>query len=211
MTKGQYLKQRMLRKRGKRKLIGNLVVIYIIFMTLLSCSIFNFKGDTTKEHVEVNESYNETIKPQPLKQDKEDVMIESEYPDFKYSKDWNSKDCYLLAKIAMAEAEGCDIKTKEMVILVVLNRVWSEEFPDTVEEVIFQEVNGVHQFTPVADGRWNKVEPNEECWEALNVVMKSQYDFSEGALYFESCKDKDNWHSRNLELVYEHKGMRFYK
>lgn len=29
--------------------------------------------------------------------------------------------------------------------------------------------------------------------------------------YFENCTDEDNWHSRNLEYLYESEGIRFYK
>ena len=43
-----------------------------------------------------------------------------------------------LAKLAMAEAEGEDTEGKALVILVVLNRVQSEGFPDTVEDVILE-------------------------------------------------------------------------
>lgn len=63
------------------------------------------------------------------------------------SMDWDKDDSYLLCKIAMAEAESEGVKGKALVMLVVLNRVWSNEFPDTIEEVIFQK----NQFSPVAN------------------------------------------------------------
>lgn len=111
----------------------------------------------------------------------------------------------------MAEAEGCSIKCKERVILVVLNRVWDDRFPDTIYDVIHENYNGVYQFTPISNGRWDRVEPNEECYQAVENIMKNPYDESEGALYFESCENEDNWHSRNLEYLYEIDGIRFYK
>lgn len=74
------------------------------------------------------------------------------------SMDWDKDDSYLLCKIAMAEAESEGVKGKALVMLVVLNRVWSDEFPDTIEEVIFQK----NQFSPVANGRYDAVEPDEE-------------------------------------------------
>lgn len=55
------------------------------------------------------------------------------------SMDWDEKESYLLAKIAMAEAEAEDTEGKALVMLVVLNRVLGDnEFPDTIEEVIYQ-------------------------------------------------------------------------
>lgn len=122
------------------------------------------------------------------------------------------EDKYLLAKIAMAEAEGESLDAKVMVIFVVLNRVESDEpyFPDTVEEVIFQKLDGVYQFTPVGDGRWNRVEPNAECWEAVDIVNTTENDISQGALYFEACSG-ESWHSRNLEFICQMDNTRFYK
>lgn len=117
---------------------------------------------------------------------------------------FTEKEKYMLAKIAMTEAEGCRIKAKELVIHTVLSRIKSDMFPNTVEEVIFQK----NQFTPISDGRWNKVEPNEECWQALENVLSSSE--SKDILFFESCKG-DSWHNKNLKLVCEEDGMRFYK
>ena len=122
------------------------------------------------------------------------------------SRDLDADDSYLLAKIAMAEAEGEDIEGKALVILVVLNRVWTDEFPGTIHDVIYQK----NQFSPIANGRFDRVEPDDECYEALEMVM-SGWDESDGALYFESEKSADNWHSRHLEYLFTHGGHRFYK
>lgn len=165
--------------------------------------------DDAKADVSYGITKLETIEP-AVQEPTYDVS-EPSFPKFAYSKDWGAHDSYLLAKIAMAEAESCDTYTKTLVILVVLNRVWSDDFPNTIEDVIYQEVNGVHQFTPIADGRWDSVEPDDDSWNAVQQVLKAAYDYSEGALYFESCANADNWHSNNLEFLYESCGMRFYK
>lgn len=88
------------------------------------------------------------------------------------SMDWDKDDSYLLCKIAMAEAESEGVKGKALVMLVVLNRVWSDEFPDTIEEVIFQK----NQFSPVANGRYDAVEPDEECYEALKLIQVDHWN-----------------------------------
>ena len=144
---------------------------------------------------------------------KEVEEIEMEmYPQFEYDKDWNEKEEYLLAKIAMAEAEGENLYTKTFVILTVLNRVHSNQFGNTIKEVIFEKIGNTYQFSPVMpNGRWWNIEPNEECYEAVQVVKEAMYDYSGGALYFESCSNEDNWHSRNLEYLYQNGNMRFYK
>ena len=122
------------------------------------------------------------------------------------SMDWDKDDSYMLCKIAMAEAESEGVEGKALVMLVVLNRVWSEEFPDTIEEVIFQK----NQFSPVANGRYDEVEPDKECYEALEMIQVEHWNESQDALYFESKSDS-KWHSENLEFLFKYGRHYFYK
>lgn len=121
------------------------------------------------------------------------------------SMDWDADDAYLLAKIAMSEAEGEDTEGKALVILVVLNRVWSDEFPDSISEVIYQK----GQFSPVSNGRFDRVEPDEDCYRALELVQVERWDESHGALYFESVSASD-WHRKNLSFLFKHGNHYFY-
>lgn len=202
------VRQRIINRSTRRLIIANAIVILLIMIVTL-CLVTNSmeKVQATNTN-EAKESKVEIADPIEA----EEYPFElSEYPTFTYSKDWDAKDSYLLAKIVMAEAEGCSIKCKERVILVVLNRVWDDRFPDTIYDVIHENYNGIYQFTPTQDGRWDRVEPNEECYQAVENITKNPYDESEGALYFESCENEDNWHSQNLEYLYEIDGIRFYK
>lgn len=211
----QSVKQRRIRQRNlERVTCKNLVWHVIIIIIMMIVALCNMSRLAASE--EVNESYEvKTIKPhvsalvtyESNPQEKETEIEMNYYPELTYSKDWSVEDSYLLAKIAMAEAEGCNTQTKTLIILCVLNRVSSDEFPDTIYDVIFQ----TNQFSPIDNGRWDRVEPNEDCWEAVKVVMEVKYDYSGGATYFESCNNEDNWHSRNLEFLYESEGIRFYK
>ena len=220
MKKSQYIKQKRIQQRNLERVMCKNMVWHIIIITIIMIialgnmqKVIAEKEDTSKS---VSESYSNkttvpyvsnlvTFEPQ-TEEESSGVEIEY-YPEFTYSKDWSAKESYLLARIAMAEAEGCNTQTKTLIIMCVLNRVWSDEFPDTIEEVIFQE----NQFSPIDNGRWDRVEPNEDCYEAVKVVMEAKYDYSDGATYFENCADEDNWHSRNLEFLYESEGIRFYK
>ena len=210
MKKSQYIKQRHTQQRNLERIMCKNMIWHIIIITIIMfislCNmprvVITEKEDTSK----VSEFYSNktttpyvsnlvTFEPQT---EKESSEIEIDYyPEFTYSKDWSAQESYLLARIAMAEAEECNIQTKTLIIMTVLNRVWSDEFPDTIEEVIFQE----NQFSPIDNGRWDRAEPNEDCYEAVKVVMEAKYDYSGGATYFESCDDEDNWHSRNLEFL----------
>lgn len=219
MKKSQYIKQRRIQQRNLERIMCKNMIWHIIIITIIMiivlCNmprVIAEKEDTSK----VSESYsNKTTTPyvsnlvtfEPQTEEESSEIEVDYYPEFTYSKDWSAKESYLLARIAMAEAEGCNTQTKTLIIMCVLNRVWSDEFPDTIEEVIFQE----NQFSPIENGRWDRVEPNEDCYEAVKVVMEAKYDYSGGATYFENCADEDNWHSRNLEFLYESEGIRFYK
>ncbi len=119
---------------------------------------------------------------------------------------WTAEEAQMLVTLAMAEAEGEDTVGKALVILVVLNRVESDSFPDTIEGVIFQK----DQFSPVTPGhRYFTVEPNADCWAALEMV-ESGWDESQGALYFERNTEKSTWHSRNLVELFDHGKHIFY-
>lgn len=133
----------------------------------------------------------------PASQETQPAIVES--------MDWDSDDAYLLAKLAMAEAEGEDTEGKALVILVVLNRVWSDEFPNTISEVIYQE----DQFSPVKNGRFHSIEPSEDCYKALELIQLDHWDGSEGALYFESAS-ASTWHRDNLKLLFQHGRHMFY-
>lgn len=121
------------------------------------------------------------------------------------SRDWDAEESYLLAKLAMAEAEGEDTEGKALVILVALNRVWSDEFPDTISKVIYQS----DQFSPVSNGRFDSVEPDADCYKALEMIQIDGWDESRGALYFES-ESKSTWHKDNLKLLFQHGNHIFY-
>lgn len=220
MKKSQYIKQRRIQQRNLERIMCKNMIWHIIIITIIMvialCNMPRVIAEKENTSKSVSESYsNKTTTPyvsnlvtfEPQTEEELSEVEVDYYPEFTYSKDWSAQESYLLARIAMAEAEGCNTQTKTLIIMCVLNRVWSDEFPDTIEEVIFQE----NQFSPIDNGRWDRVEPNEDCYEAVKVVMEAKYDYSGGATYFENCADEDNWHSRNLEFLYESEGIRFYK
>ena len=70
------------------------------------------------------------------------IIKESEYP-------LTEEEIEFIALITYAEAEGEPVEGQRLVIDTILNRVDSEHFPDTVNEVILQE----NQFECVWNGR----------------------------------------------------------
>jgi len=89
----------------------------------------------------------------------------------------------ILCRIVEAEAGNEDEKGRMLVANVVLNRVESSRFPDTVKGVVFQKSGGICQFSPVANGRYYHVKVSEKTREAVEKVLRGA-DESRGALYF---------------------------
>lgn len=156
-----------------------LIMLAVIALTLSAC------GRTTVPGAAVPEWQAAKWKPP------EDIYDEEKIGEG-HIWEWNDDEAYILAKLAMAEAEGEDTEGKALVILVVLNRVLDDDFPDTVKEVVMQE----NQFSPVENGRYDRAEPDDDCQDALALVAGG-WDESEGALYFES-RSSSTWHQRNL-------------
>lgn len=142
--------------------------------------------------------------------DVETEVTESDTEDISTSESvqsWNNKDSEILLKIAMAEAEGEGTEGKALVMKVVLNRVASKEFPDSIEGVAFQ----TGQFEPVLDnGRYWNVEPDAECYKALYMVQCENWDDTEGALYF--CRTGSSpWMENNTEYLFTIGNHSFYR
>lgn len=90
----------------------------------------------------------------------------------------------LLAICVEAEAGNQDLEGKRMVVDVILNRVDSEDWPDTIPEVIMQP----YQFSSYWDGGMNSVlEPSEETFQAVQMELESRS--WPGLYYFTS----DGW------------------
>lgn len=120
--------------------------------------------------------------------------------------DRNNPEHYILAKLAMAEAEGESTDGKALVITVVNNRIKDPNFPDTVVEV----VNQPGAFSCISGKRYDSVEPNEDCWTALENVLNG-WDESRGALFFERSDAKGTWQQRNRPYLFTEGNHSFYE
>ena len=125
----------------------------------------------------------------------------------------SEEDYDALLRLVEAEASGEDIKGKLLVANVVLNRVKSGVFPDTIKEVIYQRQNGRAQFSPVATGKIDRVAVSEETVEAVERALCGE-DESAGALYFVAPAYADagnhQWFRDKLTLLFSYEGHEFY-
>lgn len=116
------------------------------------------------------------------------------------------EDVLWLARIIHAEASNQPFEGKVAVANVVLNRVKSPDFPDTVYDVIFEK----GQFSPVQ----NKTiysDPTEEDIKAAEAALKGE-TLVEDALFFENPKiAKNKWIRKTREFVKQIGDHRFYR
>lgn len=93
-------------------------------------------------------------------------------------------DLFNVAHLMMGEAGYTDSTERRLTASVLLNRVDSDKFPDTIGECLYQ----ADQYTTVRDGGpfWN--EPTADCWKDAEELLTQWYetgdtDLPENVLY----------------------------
>ncbi|MBQ4610483.1 MAG: spore cortex-lytic enzyme [Clostridia bacterium] len=100
----------------------------------------------------------------------------------------SNKNLYLLAQLVHGEARGEPYKGMVAVAAVVLNRVESSSFPNSVSGVIYQK----GAFSVVDDGQIN-LSPNEQSIKAARDAMNG-WDPTGGCLYYYApSKTTNKW------------------
>nr|WP_283164691.1 spore cortex-lytic enzyme [Lysinibacillus sp. Bpr_S20] len=114
---------------------------------------------------------------------------------------YTDRDVQLMANAVFGEARGEPYEGQVAVAAVILNRLESPEFPNTISGIIFQPL----AFTAVADGQiW--LEPNERAKEAVLDAMNG-WDPSENALYYfnpKTATSKWIWSRPQIKRIGEH-------
>ena len=112
---------------------------------------------------------------------------------------YTADELYWMSRIISAESRGEPLLGKLAVGTVVLNRVASGEFPDSVRDVIFDSKWGT-QFQPVANGTVYD-EPTAESVLAAKLVLDGARAAGD-SLYFLAPDLTDNhWTMENREFV----------
>lgn len=91
---------------------------------------------------------------------------------------YSSSDLYLMAKAIYAEGRGESYTGQVAIGAVIMNRLKSPSFPNTISGIIYQK----GAFTAVADGQIN-LEPNQTAYNAARDAMNG-WDPTYGALYY---------------------------
>ena len=103
---------------------------------------------------------------------------------------------YWLSRIIYAESGNQSLEGKIAVGNVVLNRVKSSRFPNTVYEVIFQR----NQFTPAMTGAINRT-PNAESVVAAKLCLEGVNTVGDALYFVNPTTSPGSWASRNRDYV----------
>lgn len=109
----------------------------------------------------------------------------------------NDQDIDLIARAIHGEARGEPFLGQVAVGAVIINRVLSDFFPDSIEEVIYQ----TKQFSAVDDGQID-LNPTKSSYDAARTALKGE-DPTMGALYYYNPRTARNkgWFSSRRSMV----------
>lgn len=122
---------------------------------------------------------------------------------------WTEEDFYWLSRIISAESQGESLAGQIAVGNVICNRVASDEFPDTVKEVVFDRKNGV-QFEPVSN-RTIYNEPTAQSVLAARLVMAGADAAGDSLYFFNPALSQGSWVRANRTYHMTIGCHRFYK
>lgn len=109
-------------------------------------------------------------------------------------------DIFWLARIIHAESDGESYIGKVAVGSVVMNRVKSKEFPNSVYNVIFEYYLGIPQFSPVADGTiYNN--PSSDAIKAAEEAYWGKKPVGDALYFFNPQKAAGNWIVNNRQYI----------
>lgn len=99
---------------------------------------------------------------------------EKEYTSFqdRHSMDWSAEESDAL--MLMAENKGGTVEDRAYNIVVALNRVWSPDYPDTIEEVVDLELPCGKMDLIISD----------ETKEAMHMIMYDRVDNTNGSFEY---------------------------
>lgn len=145
---------------GKQELISlGMLLCWCVMMALMTFIFVTTElsyADTKTEVVQVEKTVE--VDPEVI----EEVTVE-ELP-------YTDSEIKLIAWVTVAEAEGESEFGKRLVIDTVLNRVESDGFPDTVEEVIYQP----NQFTSMWNGRADRCTVTDDVIKLVKEEIASK-------------------------------------
>ena len=133
------------------------------------------------------------------------------YMMFHYDYIVTDEEREILWHIVEAEATGGNMIQKMNVASCMLARVEPSDWPNTIEEVVFDNDGKTWQFSPVSDGRYYTVPITDSTIKAVDKVLKNGK--THDCLWF--CSDgsynkKNSWHRNHLKWAFFDGGHHYF-
>lgn len=143
-------------------------ILFAAALAAFFMSKITVNAETIEEQIEQQflEQYQEQWQAQYEEQLAEQIEATSEQVTEVVSRTISDYERRLIAQIVYAEAGNQDLTGKRLVAACILNRVDSDLWPNTIEQVIFQP----NQFTTWYRGI------SDECYEAVDLELQERSD-----------------------------------
>lgn len=147
--------------------VAEIITILVVLLMVVGIKIAEYiYGPTTSAEVSYPAA---SATPAPTTE----ATPEREEPVSRYAAvELTEEDAYILACLVYHEARGEPFEGQAAVVEVVFNRCLSDEFPDTVEEVVFQKYGDVWQFSPAP--YLYTAEPSEVQYSAVMYAYNAE-------------------------------------
>ena len=118
---------------------------------------------------------------------------------------YNQEDLFWLSRVIYRESGNQDLEGQMAVGNVILNRVASPEFPNTVEGVLAQK----NQFSTYKSGALRETNPSESSVIAAKLVLDGGVvEETRGATFFDS--NANSWAAKNKQFIATFGSHNFY-
>lgn len=127
-----------------------------------------------------------------LKKSLKDTVL----PEYQFSE----KQVKLLAKCVQCEAGEKNEQAQRLITKVILNRLESSQFEDTIEKVIYEKVNGCPQFSVSYNGMMDDCTLSPTVLVNVYSVIVCGSDLPDYVLYFYSASLKEDNRIKSLNV-----------
>lgn len=132
------------------------------------------------------------------------LLLNNTKTNISYASSSNTSDIQLMARTINGEARGEPYEGQVAVGAVILNRVKSSQFPNTIAGVIYQ--SGA--FTAVADGQINQpIAEDSTVYKAARDAMNG-WDPTGGCIYYfnpDTATNKWIWSRPHVKTIGKHR------
>lgn len=187
--------ERRKRRRQRRRMQAGILLSLVLVLGLIIALRAGKERETLEQEIPL-EAERQTLtyivpaRPEAAEEktaeEPEEPPVEPE-PENRYAElHFSDEDVYILACLVYHEARGESFEGQVAVVEVVLNRMLSDYFPDTVEEVVFQKYGDVWQFSPAP--YLYSAEPDKEQYLAVHTAIEErEHILSEDTVYFSTA------------------------